>query len=57
MSDDDKGGGERNFLSDWDDGPLAIALSSGDGDKVARRTGVEGTISTGAPRELCELVF
>jgi hypothetical protein len=55
MSDDDKGGGETNFLSDWDDGRLAMAVSSGEGDKVARRTGVEGTISAGSPRVLCEL--
>jgi hypothetical protein len=55
MSDDDKGGGDRNFLSDWDDGRLAMAVRSGEGDKVARRIGVDGTISAGAPRVLCEL--
>lgn len=55
MSDDDNGGGEKIFLSDWED--VRLALRSGEGERVARRIGVEGTNSKGAPRELCELVF
>lgn len=55
MSDDDNGGGEKIFLSDWEE--VRFALRSGEGESVARRMGVDGTISTGAPRVLCELVF
>lgn len=51
ISEDERGGGERNFLSDWED-RLMAALRSGEGDRVARLAGVAGArISAGAARE------
>lgn len=53
MSEDDRGGGEMNLRSDWEDRSFTAALRSGDGDKVARRAGVAGArISAGAARGL-----
>ena len=53
MSDEDRRGGERNFL--FEDRSLAAALKSGEGDRVARRSGVAGaSISAGAARGLGE---
>lgn len=49
MSDEDRGCGDKNFLSDCEDRRLIPALRSGDGDNVALRAGVAGAIiSAGA---------
>lgn len=52
ISEDERGGGEINFLSDWEDRSLMIgALRSGDGERRARFSGVAGArISAGAAR-------
>ena len=55
MSEEDRGGGDKNFLSERDDRALMPAVRSGDGDRVARRTGVAGAmISAGAASGLWE---